>query len=255
MKNITKLAITCIMTILMLSFALTPLTAAAGSITLNPTTQARGGQVTVTGTGFGASKAVGIGIGQEITVTNEVHNILNPAGTGPFTAYMNHHPIKPGSFSFHCVVSSDTNVVESDYTDNGDGTLTASSEYALNPFVDYVTGAFGRSTTSAWDTYTVVFTATYTYYTYSVTPVAGVTTSGSGTFTANIILPDAADGSYTVTALDTQGNKGVATLAVNGVIPEGLTVGIVVLLSSVAFIASAVCLRKPKITSLRQARL
>jgi hypothetical protein len=83
-----------------------------------------------------------------------------------------------------------------------------------------------------------VYTANYTYYQYNVTSVAGVTTSGTGTFTTNITIPDAADGSYPVTAVDTQGNKGVATLAVNGVIPEGFTFVFVVILSSVAVMAS-----------------
>jgi hypothetical protein len=245
MKNKTGYVTAFIMAVLMASLAFASIAAAAGSITLNPTTQARGGQVIVTGTSFGATLPVGIGLGQEITVTDEVHDIPDPTGTGPFTAFMEHAPIKPGSFSFHCVVSSDTNVVESDYTDNGDGTLTASSEYALDPFVNYVTGAFGRSTTSAWDTYTVVFTCTYTYYEYGVTPAAGVTTSASGAFTTNITIPDATDGSYTVTAVDTQGNTGTATLAVNGVIPETLTITFVIILSTAAVAASYIW-KKPK---------
>ena len=229
------------MIILMLSFAFASLAAAAGSITLNPTTQQVNSQVIVTGTGFGATKDVGIGLGQEIVVINEAHNIPTPTGTGPFTAYMNHNPIKPGSFSFHCVVTSDTSTVESDYTDNGDGTLTSSSTYALNPFVNYVTGAFGRSTTSAWDGYTVVFTCNYTYYAFGVTPVAGVTTNGAGTFTTNFTIPtNAYNGSNIVTALDTVGNKGTSTLTVTGgqIIPETLTFGMVALLSSVAVIAA-----------------
>lgn len=248
MKNKTGHVIAFIMAVLMASFALVSIAAAAGSITLNPTTQARGGQVIVAGTGFGETLPVGIGLGQEVIVINEEHPITDTAGTGPFTAYTNHAPMKPGSFSFHCAVSSDTNVVESDYTDNGDGTLTSSSEYALDPFVNYVTGAFGRSTTSAWDTYTVVFTANYTYYEYGVTPVAGVTTSGTGSFTTNITLPDADDGSYDVTAVDTQGNIGDATLAVSGVIPEGFTLVFVVILSSVAVVASYLW-KRPKTAS------
>jgi hypothetical protein len=255
MKNKTGYITAFIMAFLMASFVFASITAAAGSITLNPTTQARGGQVIVTGSGFGATKPVGIGLGQEITVINEVHNIPNPTGTGPFTAYMNHAPIKPGSFFFHCNVSSDTNVVESTYTDNGDGTLTSSSQYAIDPFVNYVTGAFGRSTSSAWDTYTVVFTANYTYYQYGVTPVAGVTTSGAGAFTTNITIPDVADGSYTVTAVDTQGNKGVATLAVSGVIPEGFTLVFVMILTSVAVMASYLWKRPKTATAPRYTKL
>jgi hypothetical protein len=242
MKIKKKFFITCITLLLTLLFATASIAAAAGSITLNPTTQNSGAQVTVTGTGFGATLPVGIGIGEEITVLNEVHNIPSPTGTGPFTAIMNHYPIKPGSFSFHCVVSSDSSVVESDYTDNGDGTLTASSTYALNPFVNYVTGAFGRSTTSAWDSYTVVFTCNYTYYAYNVTPAAGVTTNSAGGFTADITIPPMPAGAYTVTAIDTHGTKSTSTITT---VPEGLTFGIVAVLSSVAVIAT-ILWKRPK---------
>jgi hypothetical protein len=221
-----------------------PFVSAAAATTLSPTTAAAGDTVTVTGTGFGASKAVGIGVGAEVVVTGEVHNIPSPAGTGPFTAIMNHYPIKPGSFSFHCTVSSDSSVVESDYTDNGDGTLTSSSTYALNPFVNYVTGAFGRSTSSAWDGYTVVFTANYTYYSYNVTPAAGITTTGAGGFSASIVVPAVAAGTYNVTALDTSGNKFTAPLTVTAVVPEGTTIGIVLVASIVAAVAGTRYLRK-----------
>jgi hypothetical protein len=225
-----------------------PFASAVAATTLTPPTAAAGGTVTVTGTGFGASKAIGIGVGAEVVVTAEVHNIPSPAGTGPFTAIMNHYPIKPGSFSFHCTVTSDTSVVESDYTDNGDGTLTSSSQYALNPFVNYVTGAFGRSTTSAWDGYTVVYTASYTYYTYNVTPAAGVTTTGAGGFTAPIVVPTVAAGTYNVTAMDTSGNKFTATLNVTAVVPEGTTIGVILVASIVAVVAGTRCFRKRPVT-------
>jgi len=44
--------------------AYVPFSVAAGSITLTPTTQAAGSTVTVAGTSFGATKAVGIAFGQ-----------------------------------------------------------------------------------------------------------------------------------------------------------------------------------------------
>jgi hypothetical protein len=243
MKSKSKYVIICTVALLAtLLFATASIAAAAPSITLNPTTQNSGAQVTVTGTGFGATLPVGIGIGQEIAVVNEVHSIPTPTGTGPFTAKTNHYPIKPGSFSYHCVVSSDSSVVESDYTDNGDGTLTASSTYALNPFENYVTGSFGRSTTSAWDGYTVTFTCNYTYYAYSVTPAAGVTTSAAGGFTADITIPPMPAGAYTVTAIDTHGAKSTSTITT---VPEGLTFGIVAVLSSVAVIAT-ILWKRPK---------
>src|SRR5512137_613381 len=177
-----------------------PMGTSAGLITLTPTSQVQSNSVTVAGTGFAASKAVAIVIGTEITVTNETHPITNTTGTGPFTAYTNHGSIKPGSFYYHCVVSSDTNVVESDYYDDGDGTLTSSSTYALNPFVNYVTGAFGRSTTSAWDTYTVVYACSYTYYQYNGTRT---TSNSAGAFSAAVTVPTSANnGNLAVTAFD-----------------------------------------------------
>jgi hypothetical protein len=252
MQQKTKVYTMVFAALLMMSIilAVVPMASAAGAITLNPTTQAPGSSVTVDGTGFGATKAVGIGLGAEVTVTDEAHDITNvaigPDGDGvygPFTAKTNHYPIKPGSFSFHCVVSSETNVVESDYIDKDppDGTLYTESTYAINPFVNYVTGEFGRSSSSDWSAYTVTFTASYTYYTYNVTPVAGVTTLASGTFTASITVPSVADGNYVVTAVDTAGNKATANL---NVVPEGLTLGVMLTLSTIAVIISTRYFRK-----------
>ena len=233
MKNKTGYVIAFIMAILMASFAFASITAAAGTITLNPTTQARGGQVIVTGTGFGATKPVGIGLGQEAVVTGETQTPTG-TGTGPYTATLAHYPIKPGSLYIYW----DTSGTISEITDNGDGTLASTSTYFAGGTINYVTGVFSRSSTTDISSYTLTTTCNYTYYQYTVTPVAGVTTSGTGTFTTNITIPDAADGSYTVTALDTQGNKGVATLAVSGVIPEGFTLVFVMILTSVAVVAS-----------------
>ena len=94
--------------------AVVPLTSAAGATTLNPATQVPGSSVSVTGTGFGALKTVGIGVGAEVTVTGEEHPII----------------------------------------DLGDGTLLSDSAYAISPFVNYVTGEFGRSGSSDWSAYT-----------------------------------------------------------------------------------------------------
>ena len=179
---------------------------------------------------------MGIGIGEEVTVTDEVHEIPEPAGYGPFIAIVDHYPIKPGSLSFHCDVSG----VTSDYYDDyGNGTLNTSSTYAVDPFVNYVTGEFGRSTNSPWDTYTVVYYANYTYYTYNMTPTAGVTTDGTGVFTASITVPaDVVNGDYSVTAVDDQGNFATSTQTFEK-IPEGLTFGVMMLASSVAMLVGS----------------
>jgi hypothetical protein len=237
---------------LVLSLALVSMVAAAGAITLTPTTQVPGGSVTVDGTGFGATKAVGIGLGAEVTVSAEVHPITNLVTTpdsdgyyGPFGGVTIHYPIKPGSV----YIFYDVDGVTSDYTDDGDGTLTSSSAYAINPVVNYVNGSFNRKSTSDWSGFTApVAYINYTYYAYNVTPAAGVTTTGAGAFTASITVPSVANGAYTVTAIDTQGNKAVLPLNVDSAVPEGLTIGVMVLLSSIAVIVSTRYFRKqPKI--------
>jgi hypothetical protein len=203
------------------------------TITADPDPLMPGDSVTVEGTGFAASSAVAIGIGEEVTVTGEVHPIPDPTGNGPFIAIVNHYPIKPGSFSFHCDVSD----VTSDYYDDyGNGTLNTSSTYAVDPFVNYVTGEFGRSTNSPWDGYTVTFTANYTYY-QNVTPAAGVTTGPEGAFSAEITVPaDVVNGNYSVTAVDEQGTFATSTETFEK-IPEGATFGVMMLVSSVAGLA------------------
>lgn len=191
MNRFLKIATINLIMMILLSFvALATPVKAAGTITLAPNENVTAGSiVSVSGTGFSTSTAVGIGFGAEVAVTtSESHQIPSPTGLGPFTAITNYYPIKPGSLSWHCTVSSDTSVVESDYTDNGDGTCTSSSTYAVSPFVNYVTGQFGRSTNSAWDTFTVVYTATYTHYQYNVTSTGGITTNPSGGFTASITV-------------------------------------------------------------------
>ena len=253
---------TAAMTFLTLSIILATISTAyaAGAITLTPAAQAPTGSVTVDGTGFGATKKVGIGLGAEVTVSAEVHPITDLVTTpdgdgayGPFGGTTNHYPIKPGSVYIYY----DVDGVTSDYTDNGDGTLTSSSTYAINPYVNYVNGSFGRKSTSDWSTFTApVAYINYTYYTYNVTPAAGATTGGSGAFSASITVPSVADGSYTVTAVDTQGNKGTSTLTVDHTIPEGLTLGVMLALSTIAVAVSIRYFRKqPKIKSYTPVKL
>ncbi|MEM2098135.1 MAG: hypothetical protein QXU99_00100 [Candidatus Bathyarchaeia archaeon] len=217
--------------VLAIAIALVPMAQAAGAITLTPPTQGPGGAITVTGTGFGATKAVGIGFGAEVNATGEAHTPTG-TGTGPYTARTNHYPIKPGSFSMHSNVGG----VESDWIDLGNGTIAAEGfAYAAPGFINYVTGEFGRSSTADLTGYEITFTVSYTYYTYNVTPTQGVTTNSAGAFSASITLPSVANGNYVVTAVDTAGNIATATL---NVVPEGLTIGVMLVLSTTAVIVS-----------------
>ena len=229
--------------VLLIALTIPMVKAQTVTITAGPDPLMPGDSVTVDGMGFAASSAVAIGIGEEVTVTGEVHEIPDPAGNGPFIAIVNNYPIKPGSFSFHCDVSG----VTSDYYDDySNGTLNTSSIYAVDPFVNYVTGEFGRSTNSPWDGYTVSFTANYTYY-QNVTPATGVTTDTEGTFMESITVPETAvNGNYTVTAIDVQGNMATSTETFEK-IPEGLTFGVMTMVSSVAGLAgSSILLKRSK---------
>ncbi len=220
---------------------------AAISITLTPTSGEPGDSVMVEGTDFAATNNTGIGMGPAVTVTDEVHDILNvsiggPEVYGPFVARTVHYPIVPGSFYFLCDVSG----VTSEYYDNGDGTLNTESIYAIDPFVNYVTGEFGRSSNADWSTYTVNFTASYAYYQFNVTPAAGVPTDGAGAFTVNITVPEIWNGTEPVTVVDEAGNVATSDFTIYGsdIVPEALTIGALVLLSSAALIVSLYCLRK-----------
>jgi hypothetical protein len=251
MQHKPKTYTTAFITFLTLSIilAVIPMASAAGAITLNPTTQGPGSNVSVDGTGFGATKAVGIGLGAEVTVTDEMHAItdlvtdpvyneeLGVDTYGPFGGTTDHYPIKPGSFT----AFYDVDGVTSNYWDKDppDGTLESDSAYAVDPRVNYVNGTYGRRSTSDWSGFSAPYVlVSYTYYTYNVTPAAGVTTLGSGAFTASITVPSVADGSYVVTAVDTAGNKATSTLVVDHTVPEGLTIGVMLTLATIAVIVS-----------------
>ena len=233
MSNKTKIvAIATLMMLIVLSIPM--INAQSVTVTVESEPIMPDDSFTVEGTGFAATSAVAIGFGEEVTVTWEAHEIPEPMGNGPFIAIVNNHPIKPGSLSFHCDVSG----VTSDYYDDfANGTLNTTSTYAVDPFVNYVTGEFGRATNSPWDGYVVVYYANYTYY-RSATPDEGVTTDGSGSFTSSATVPAIINGDYSVTAIDDKGNMATSTETVE-IIPEGLTFGVIALLSAVTLLVGS----------------
>jgi len=236
----------------MLSLALASTAAAVGAITLNPTNQVPGGSVTVDGTGFGASRAVGIGFGDEMSGSN-TDMAYNGTGMGPYTGRVSNYPITPGSF----ILTSDTSSgggggIVSTYTDVGDGTTIWSYDGTVMGTINYVTGEWSRTTTVDVTGIAANYSATYKYR-MNFTPAAGIATSPTGTFSASITLPDFIDnGNYTVTAIDTAGNKATSTL---NVVPEGLTIGVMVLLSAVAVVVGTRYFKKQKIKSSTQVNL
>jgi hypothetical protein len=241
MKNKNKVYTILFATFLVLSLAcVSSFANAAASISLSQSTQAAGGTVTVSGTGFGANKSVAIGFGAEVVVTGEAHTPTG-TGSGPYMTQTLHYPLKPGAFSFHSNVGG----TESDWTDKGDGTFSTTSAYDAGSYLNYATGAFGRSSTADLTGMDITFTASYTYYQYNLTAASGITTSATGTFTATITVPATmANGNYNVTVFDTAGNKGVQVLTVGGVIPEGISVEAAMLAAVIAVAAAAIFLKK-----------
>ncbi len=208
---------------------------------MTPATQAPGASVAVDGAGFGATKAVGIGFGAEVNVTNEFMNTTGPygVGTGPYTGNTSYLPIKPGTFRLSINYSS-TVFVELLHDVAGNGTLTPAIPLFVNVTIDYITGQLTAFTTVPASKNGTRF-VNYTRYEYNVTPAAGVTTGGSGAFSASITVPSVDNGNYVVTAIDTQGNLATATL---NTVPEGLTLGVMLTLSTIAMITSKRYFRK-----------
>jgi hypothetical protein len=224
------------LSMLLLTTMFMPMANAAGAITLTPTSQATGASVSVAGTGFGTTKAVGIGFGTEVSVS-QTNMSYTGTGVGPYGGTLAYAPIKPGSFS----LTSDTTAgggVVTEYTDNGDGTLASTSTYFAGGTINYVTGQWSRTSTIDLTDIVQVYNANYIRYNYTVTPVGGVTTSGTGAFTTSITVPNVAAGTYTVTAIDTSGNRATSSLTVTGSIPETLTIGVVVVLSTFVTLVS-----------------
>jgi hypothetical protein len=216
---------------------------AALGITLNPTSGEPGDSVQVTGTDFAASTPVGIGFGAEVVTTDE-NMTYSGTGVGPYSGKASHWPIKPGSF----VLSVDTTMsggIVSAYTDNGTGTLSGSFEGAFGD-INYTTGEWSRTSTADLTGLVQEYSATYTCYEFNVTASEGIVTDSLGAFTVNITVPLAVNGSNPVTAIDEQGKIATSDFNVFGsqVIPEALSLGVLVLLSSVAVVVVTFGLRK-----------
>lgn len=237
---------------LVASLVLVPLAGATASITLTPNSYLYPGEsILVAGTEFGSSKAVVIGL---FIGGNVVDYNMNYTGTGigPYSGVVS-SPVFPGSFTLFCDTTSGGGLV-STYTDNGDGTLTGPLEGDTGT-IDYVTGAWSRSTTVDVMGIATNYTATYMSMQLIMTSPGSVTTSVSGTFSASVYVPHLPNEIYNVTAIDAEGHWATAPFGLLMAVPAGLTTGVVVLLSSVAVVASAVCVRKSRINSLNKARI
>ena len=246
MNHIKKILTRTIMLFLILSMVLAaismvmPLASAAGpTITLSPSQAVAGSSVTVTGTGFAGGSAVGIGFGAEVKVNAESASITSSFGGAPYTntATLAKTPTKPSSLTFTYSTSS--------FSDDGAGTITGTGNI-VSATMNYATSTVASITPqNPWQG---AITASYTSYANSVTPVAGITTNGAGSFTANFTVPAVSVGNYTITAIDSTGNLATNTLSVSTQpIPETLSIAAIMLLSVAVVTGSLVLGKRPKI--------
>ena len=216
---------------------------------LTPTTGEPGDPVGVEGNGFAASSSVGVGFGPEVVITDESPTITdNGAGQNPriITGYTAKQPIKPGSFNWAINFEQTTPI---EYSDNGDGTLDSSYGPAFTGTINYTTGYFTQTSTSFTGFAASDPELDYTTYEFDVTP-SGLATNSSGMLSGEITVPDIWNGTEPVTLIDDQGNVATSDFTIYGsdVVPEPLTIGAIVLLSSAALVVSFYCLRKRSYT-------
>jgi hypothetical protein len=247
MQDKTKIILTTIATLAMFSLLLVSTATAAGSVTLNPTAQAPGGSVVVTGSSFAASRSVGICFGSEVAGSDSAMAYSEVGGSGAsgglnWTGRLSHYPIKPGSYVF----TSDTGTggIVSTYTDLGDGTCSWSYDGSIMGRINYTSGVWIRATTVDVTGIAALYSATYTRYQYNLTSAASITTNSAGGFSATITVPTVANGNYNVTVIDSAGNRVVVPLTVNNAIPEVLPPETIMLLSVLAVAAGVWFLRK-----------
>ncbi len=245
MRLRTKVCVVSAPVFLACLLALIPQAAATPSITLSTTAQAPGGSVTVTGTGFGASRNIGIAFGAELNVTGE---IVNQWVAGSVRDYnFTRRPIKPGSVQIihlNLITGSAPNV-----TDDGAGTLYLGTSSIFSKYMNYALGNFHRENVVGTNPDDYLLTASYTSYEYNLSSFGGIATTASGIFSANITIPAVANGNYNVTVIDEGGNVAVATLTVDNTIPEALPFAAIMLLSAIAVATSSLHFRKrPRVT-------
>ncbi len=198
------------------------------------------GSVEMTGE-FKPQSTVGIGFGAEVEVTNEAVTVT-ATGTNTAEGYTANKPIKPGSFKW----SAPYGALTVEVFDLGNGTLGDYFGWLSSGIINYTSGYFSRNVQMGLNFDVTNNKVNYTTYEHDITPAAGVQVTSSGSFIATITVPQVANGSYTITAIDEVGTAGIGSFQVIGsdIIPEPLTLGTIVLLSSTAVMVSFYWLRK-----------
>jgi hypothetical protein len=220
----------------------TVVTKAESQIQLTPTSGEPGDSIEVEGTGFAASKTVGIGWGPRVAVRNDPATVTK-VGDQEFYGTTSQHPIRPGSFKWTYFQGALKLYLE----DNGDGTLhdpAVRMEYAT---INYTSGYFHcvmRSTTLTFSAGQFNYTTYYFNSINSTLPI--LDTDASGAFSANVTVPDIWNGTEPVTVIDEAGNIATSDFTTYGsdFVPEPLTVSAIVLLTSTAIVVSFYWLKK-----------
>jgi hypothetical protein len=216
---------------------------AESQIQLTPTSGEPGDSIEVAGTGFAASKTVGIGWGPRVAVRNDPATVTK-VGDQEFYGTTSQHPIRPGSFKWDYLYGALPLYVD----DNGDGTIHDPAGGRVSvASINYTSGDFYIRFTSSSNTYTGGKFNYTTYYFNSINSTLPIlATDASGAFTANITVPNIWNGTETVTVIDEAGNIATSDFTVVGsdFVPEALTVSAIVLLTSTAIVVSFYWLRK-----------
>ena len=216
---------------------------AASIVSLNPNSGEPDDLVGVEATGFEPSTAISVGFGPEVNVVGENPTITD-TGEGSYpremSGYTAYSPIKPGSFSWIIDYG-----LEIEYFDNGDGTLNSTVVGTFSGTINYTSGYFYRTSTTGTDFVIQEHEISYTTYEFDVTPT-NLASSASGNVSANMTIPAIWNGTHPVTLIDSIGNLATSDFEVYGsdIVPEPLTVGAIVLLSSAALATSFYFLRK-----------
>jgi hypothetical protein len=220
---------------------------AAAAIVLNPTTGAPGSSVNLSGTGFAVSNTTAIGWGPQVAVAHDTATVAK-VGDLEFYGTASQHPIKPGSFKYTYTQDSQ----ELYFSDNGDGTLSDPAGGRLSiGGINYTSGYFHCIMSSSTRTYNAGYFSYTTYYFNSINSTFPISpTDASGAMSVTLTVPPIWNGSETVWVIDEKGHVGSGNFTVvnSTVVPEPLTLGGVVLLSSAALIVSVYFLRKKPVS-------
>ena len=238
-----RVCVVCVLFLLSVFAVSSMIVRGASQGELTPTSGAPGDSISVEGTDFAASKTVAVAWGPPVEVINDPATVTKQ-GDLEFYGTTSQHPIQPGTFKWKYLQGALEIFVE----DNGDGTIYDPAGGRLSSgAINYTSGYFHCRMSTSSRTYSAgKFSYTTYHFNSANSALPTLPTDSSGAFTANITVPDIWNGTETVTIIDEAGNIATSDFTVVGsdVVPESLTVGAIVLLTSTAMVVSLYWLRK-----------